>query len=242
MLRVVFLDVGDLLVDTTTLMQASLESASLRVGQIWKRIDSEFLVRLYEETDRATTRPHINHLFGDWEVADIAFAELTHGQRDPRLIATFLTYYRDRLRRLIHADAEVEALLQWMRARSGRFMFGVVSDGTEEEQLEVLVRIGLIDLLEPNLLLVSEAVGSEKNTANIYRLAIERAGCAPHEIVMLGDNPTRDYDVPRGLGLRAVLVARFPGGRYRAEALRRVDVCHSLSQALSQVEKFDREL
>lgn len=52
--------------------------------------------------------------------------------------------------------------------------------------------------------------GFRKPHPSIYRAALDAAGVAAHEVLFVGDNPACDYDGPRRMGMRAVLVAAEP--------------------------------
>ncbi|WP_300154241.1 HAD family hydrolase [Solidesulfovibrio sp.] len=54
----------------------------------------------------------------------------------------------------------------------------------------------------------SYAVGARKPEAPIYRYAWERLGCAPGELLMVGDSLQNDYQAPRDLGLPALWLNR----------------------------------
>jgi HAD superfamily hydrolase (TIGR01509 family) len=55
-------------------------------------------------------------------------------------------------------------------------------------------------------LLCSEDARSCKPDPVIFRIAIERAGCEPHEAVFVGDTPAHDIVGAEAAGLRAILI------------------------------------
>ena len=99
----------------------------------------------------------------------------------------------------------------WREARqlfsrlAGRFRLGVVSNfyGNLDVQLE---EAGLAPALDT--VVESVRVGLEKPDPAIYRLAAERLGLPPADIVMVGDNFARDVVPANAIGMRAVWLRR----------------------------------
>ncbi|BAH74209.1 haloacid dehalogenase-like hydrolase family protein [Solidesulfovibrio magneticus RS-1] len=61
---------------------------------------------------------------------------------------------------------------------------------------------------EPDVRAFSYEVGARKPEVPIYRYAWERLGCAPEELLMVGDSLQNDYQAPRDLGLHALWLDR----------------------------------
>jgi putative hydrolase of the HAD superfamily len=66
---------------------------------------------------------------------------------------------------------------------------------------------GLREFFDP--FIVSAEVNMQKPDAEIYTLAMERAGVAPDDCVMVGDNPVDDVRGAAAAGVRGVLIDRF---------------------------------
>jgi putative hydrolase of the HAD superfamily len=61
-------------------------------------------------------------------------------------------------------------------------------------------------------LVISAAVGYRKPAAEFFQEVIRIAGCAPREIVFVGDDPENDFIGARNAGLRSLLIdPRQPG-------------------------------
>jgi 2-haloalkanoic acid dehalogenase type II len=90
-----------------------------------------------------------------------------------------------------------------LRARGLRVQ--IVSN-IDEEQLAGLVRkLGLASAIDAAT--SSEAAGSCKPDPGIYEFALEQAGCAPAEVLFVGDTPAHDVTGPRALGMTTALLA-----------------------------------
>lgn len=57
-------------------------------------------------------------------------------------------------------------------------------------------------------IIISGEQGAEKPDTAFYELAAERLCIAPHEALMVGDDPTNDYDAPQDAGWQALLIDR----------------------------------
>ena len=99
-----------------------------------------------------------------------------------------------------HLYPQAKPLLERL---SGMYRLGVIanqSPGADER----LKNHGLLKYFE--FVLGSADVGFSKPDPRIFLLALEKAGCEPHEAVMIGDRP--DYDVypAKQLGLRTIRI------------------------------------
>jgi putative hydrolase of the HAD superfamily len=70
----------------------------------------------------------------------------------------------------------------------------------------VLERCGLGDALDD--VLTSATTGARKPDPEIFRTALEAAGCAPTEALHVGDTPEEDLEGARAAGVRALLLDR----------------------------------
>ena len=100
-------------------------------------------------------------------------------------------------------------LLRALR-RSGRAI-GIVSNHRVAEQRAKLAATGLDRLVDH--LTVSSEVGWTKPDRRIFHAALDRAGCAPAEAVMVGDAYATDVVGALDAGLAAVWFNRFGRGR-----------------------------
>jgi HAD superfamily hydrolase (TIGR01549 family) len=96
---------------------------------------------------------------------------------------------------------------EMVRRLRGRTRVGVVTNNTVAEQTQKLAFLGLQG--EVDFLVTSEEVGAAKPDPSIFRAALERAGAAPKEAVMIGDSWTSDVAGARSAGIRAVWFNRF---------------------------------
>lgn len=97
--------------------------------------------------------------------------------------------------------------LEALQARGYRT--GLISNW-DDRLPEILVQLGLADLLDP--IVISYAVGVEKPDPRIFARALQEAGVGPEAAVMIGDDDEADVAGPRRIGMHAVQIRR-PGQR-----------------------------
>ena len=89
----------------------------------------------------------------------------------------------------------------------GRTVVGIVTNNQVAEQEEKLDHFGLRPLID--FMVVSEGVGFAKPDRRIFELALERAGTAAGDAVMIGDSWTSDVAGSRSVGIRPIWFNRF---------------------------------
>ncbi len=111
------------------------------------------------------------------------------------------TYWRELFARIRPAPGAAD-LLRACRARGLRV--GLGTDMTAIEQFRKMEALGLLDLVD--FVVTSEEAGVEKPTPAFFELVVRKAGCAPGEILFVGDNLRKDVLGSVAAGLRAVWV------------------------------------
>jgi 5'-nucleotidase len=112
--------------------------------------------------------------------------------------------YRENYLRLRRTVPGIRRILERLR---GRAVVGIVTNNQVAEQEEKLDHFRLRPLVD--FMVVSEGVGVAKPDPRIFELALEKAGAAPHEAVMIGDSWTSDVVGARNVGIRPVWFNRF---------------------------------
>jgi putative hydrolase of the HAD superfamily len=93
-----------------------------------------------------------------------------------------------------------------LRALADRGLALHVLSNNTDYLIESLARLGWTDRFASATF--SQEAGAEKPDARIFALAVRRAGCAPHEVLHVGDSWTADYDGARRAGLGAAWLNR----------------------------------
>ena len=119
-------------------------------------------------------------------------------------------YWRELFARIVPAPGAAD-LLRACRARGLRV--GLGTDMTAIEQFRKMETLGLLDLVD--FVASSEEAGIEKPNPGLFDLVAEKAGCAPGEILFVGDNLRKDVLGSTAAGMRAVWLQ--PDAAARAE-------------------------
>lgn len=90
-------------------------------------------------------------------------------------------------------------------------ILGLVTDGRSLIQRHKIEALGLARFMRPDLMLISEEVGSEKLLGEAFRLIMDRTG-EKGPYVYVGDNPKKDFVAPNRLGWLTVGYKRGGNG------------------------------
>jgi putative hydrolase of the HAD superfamily len=107
--------------------------------------------------------------------------------------------YRDRYKAARREVPGAAALLSRVHARS---RVGIVSNNLLDEQQEKL-RLCALDAFV-DVVVVSEEAGVSKPDPAIFRIALARLECEPHEAVMVGDSWSADIAGAQSAGIRPI--------------------------------------
>jgi putative hydrolase of the HAD superfamily len=149
---------------------------------------------------------------GPWHVFDAALAELGV-DRDPALVAALVRAFRDHPPRLAPHDG-VPGLLDDLRATGVRI--GAVTDGYADVQRRKWAALGL-DARFDAVVFTGDVggVAYPKPRFEPFQEVARLLGVADHPVLMVGDNPAKDFPPARALGWDTLRV-RHPGG-YQAD-------------------------
>lgn len=129
------------------------------------------------------------------------------GHRNPALVvAAGVAAYHDTKFREIAPYPDVKPLLADLRELGVRL--GVVTHGWTVKQAEKLVRLGLLEHLDPDAIFISDQIGISKPNPKLYRYALRDLGLEPSEVLYVGDSPAHDIQPPRAIGMHAIWVGR----------------------------------
>lgn len=93
-------------------------------------------------------------------------------------------------------------LLQRLHAAGHRV--GLLTNGTETQQLAKLRHTGLLD--EFDVICTSERIGFAKPDARAFAVLASELGVEPAACLFVGDDPAKDADGARAAGMQALLV------------------------------------
>ena len=132
-----------------------------------------------------------------------------HQKRDvnPALIvAAGMAAYHDTKFKGLRAFDDVEPFLKALS--NAKIRTGIITHGWTTKQSEKLIRLGLVPLLGPRNVFISDQVGISKPNPKLYSVALQRMGLRPDEALYVGDNLEHDVAPARSLGMRTAWSTR----------------------------------
>lgn len=155
--------------------------------------------------------------FERWRAGHISFQE----QRRERLRSVLPTFgirppddevelddlfeqYGRAYRRAWRAYPDSASLLKGLRSAGLRV--GVLTNGTQEQQLDKLTAIGLIDSLD--VVCTSERIGAQKPSSAAFGAFTVELGVSAGECLFVGDHAEHDVAGARAAGMHALLIDR----------------------------------
>ncbi|GAA3401559.1 HAD family hydrolase [Paenibacillus hodogayensis] len=91
---------------------------------------------------------------------------------------------------------------------AGRYKIGVITNGSKEQQADVINRLGLSAHIAAERIFASDKGGVRKPNAAIFRSAARDAGVSPAQAVMIGDSWKNDVTGALKAGMPAVWLNR----------------------------------
>ncbi len=132
-----------------------------------------------------------------------------HQKRDvnPALIvAAGMAAYHDTKFKGLRAFDDVEPFLKALS--NAKIRTGIITHGWTTKQSEKLIRLGLVPLLGPRNVFISDQVGISKPNVKLYQHALREMGLLPGEVLYVGDNLAHDIVPPVSIGMHTAWIRR----------------------------------
>ncbi len=210
-IQAVLFDIGDTLLDATGIQQRALTATVEQLAARHLIPDTEAFLATYGQVDAEMEAIDLNHLYSDMRLIEGTLTALGLPV-DNRVMGLFLTQYRNRVRKAIVPDPRLKDLFK--KLASHGYVLGIVSNGTTVEQLEQLVRLRVIEYLDP--IIISQQVGIVKPDPKFFDLAVQRLGMSDRDrprILIVGDRPDVDVMGAHRAGMKAALITRYADHR-----------------------------
>lgn len=206
MLRTIFFDIDDTLFDHHNSMQAAFEHIYHQTPAFQTTPLPEMQARHKVLLEDVHDRYVIPNLLTLHEARRKRFELLLQecGTTDEALAEQLKDDYRHFF---LTSRVLVEGTEKLLSDLRGKVKIGVISNNSLEEQTEKLQTLGIHPLID--VWVMSSEFGFGKPDPRIYQIALERAGCAPHEALMVGDDYRKDVEAAQQAGIRAIWLNRF---------------------------------
>lgn len=203
MLRAILFDIDDTLFPTTEFAGRARTNAVRAMIAAGLRLSEEEVQRELSEVIAEFSSNYDYHY--DKLLQRLRPEALAH-RNQALVVAAGVAAYHDTKFREIAPYPDVLPLLADLRAAGVRL--GIVTHGWTVKQAEKLVRLGLVEFLDPNAIFISDQIGIAKPNPKLYRYALRDLGLQPGEVLYVGDSPAHDIEPPRSIGMRTAWVSR----------------------------------
>lgn len=206
-LRALFFDVDDTIYSSTDFAARARRLAVQAMIRLGLAIDEETLLRELEEVIAEFGSNDDRHF-------DMLLKRLPPGAVPaiPPLFlieAGIIAYHQCKFSNFAPFEDALEVI---RRLHEKGLKLGIVTAGIAAKQAEKILRLGLVPMVRPEHVFITEEVGIAKSNPKIYALACRSIGAPPQECGFVGDNPAVDIDVPGRIGMRTFISRR--GGKY----------------------------
>jgi putative hydrolase of the HAD superfamily len=153
---------------------------------------------------------------------------------DPAIKEKSLEAYRLQIPQISLYDG-VEELMTWVREHG--IQIGIITDGRPEGQRRKLEALGLYPMVDS--VLITDELGSvrcRKPNDIAYRIMQARFNIPYCQMLYVGDNPAKDFQAPRQLGMRWIYFQN-PDGLYseKTDDLQKVNSVWEMAEMIKRV-------
>jgi len=129
------------------------------------------------------------------------------GVSETVLVAAAVVGYHETKFRELRPYEDAVDVLKLLRKQT-ELKLGVITSGLALKQAEKLVRLGVVNLFEPQGIFISDEIGISKPNPKLYLRACAAFGVRPSEAIYVGDRPKLDVDPCNRIGMITVLNRR----------------------------------
>ena len=192
--RVVFFDVDDTLLDTSTFAQTARKAAIELMVDNGLPLDKDEAYGVLKTIIRQKGSNYGKHFN--------ILTEVVLGHEDPMLVALGMITYHNVKIALLRPFAETIDTLIYLKSQGYRL--GVISNGITIKQWEKLVRLNVYSFFDA--VITSEEVGAKKPDKLIFDVALRKMNGDPEKSIMIGNKFKEDALGAVNAGMSAILV------------------------------------
>jgi putative hydrolase of the HAD superfamily len=194
-------DIGDTIQDAKGIQKNAIKQTAQMLQKSGLIDNVNLFLNKYSDYDKEYNGAAVNHLFSI--PIDIMRRTLYifNLRKNVHLYST-LSFYREKIREQINIDKGLIDLL--VRLKGKGYKLGIVSDGTIDEQIYTLSKMGIIGFFDT--IIISEAIGVNKPDPRIFEAAIKDLAIEPENIFFVGDDFKNDIVGGGKCGLKTIWV------------------------------------
>ena len=192
--RVVFFDVDDTLLDTSTFAETARKAAIELMVDNGLPLDKDEAYGVLKTIIRQKGSNYGKHFN--------ILTEVVLGHEDSMLVALGMITYHNVKIALLRPFAETIDTLIYLKSQGYRL--GVISNGITIKQWEKLVRLNVYSFFDE--VITSEEVGAKKPDKLIYDVALRKMNGDPEKSIMIGNKFKEDALGAVNAGMSAILV------------------------------------
>ena len=192
--RVVFFDVDDTLLDTSTFAQTARKAAIELMVDNGLPLDKDEAYGVLKTIIREKGSNYGKHFN--------VLTQVVLGHEDPMLVALGMITYHNVKMSLLRPFADTIDTLIYLKSQGYRL--AVISNGLTIKQWEKLVRLNVYSFFDE--VITSEEVGRKKPDKLIYDVALRKMKGDPERSVMIGNKFREDALGAVNAGMSAILV------------------------------------
>jgi putative hydrolase of the HAD superfamily len=206
-LRAVFFDVDDTLYSTTEFAELARSNSVKEMIRLGLKMEHDEVVRELREVIAEFSSNFAYHF--DKLLLRLP-PEAIAGVNPVILIAGAIIAYHETKATQLRLPPEVKEVLA--KLSKSDLILGIITSGPQVKQAEKILRLGLMEFMDPSAIFLSDQIGIGKPNVKLYMKACRQVNIWPLEAMYVGDNPPNDIDPPNQLGMSTVLVRR--DGKY----------------------------
>ncbi|NJE00128.1 TIGR02253 family HAD-type hydrolase [Thermococcus sp. LS1] len=227
MIRVVFFDLDDTLVDTSKLAEMARKNAIENMVRHGLPVDFE---TAYHELLELITEYGSN--FG--RHFDYLLRRLDLPNNPKWIAAGVIAYHNTKFAYLKSVKGARKVLLE---LKKDGFGLGVITDGDPIKQWEKILRLELDEYFDE--VFISDYLGVKKPHRKIFEKALRKFNVEPHEALMVGDRLYSDIYGAKQVGMKTVW---FKYGKYANRELDYLEYADFTIKSLEEVPEIVRGL
>ncbi len=220
MIKVVFFDLDDTIVDTTKLAEMARRNAIENMVRHGLPVDFDTaygeLLELINEYGSNFNR-HFDYLLRRLEIP-----------YDPKLVAAGVISYHNTKFAYLRTVRGVRRLL--LELQKDGYRLGIITDGDPIKQWEKILRLELDPYFDE--VLISDSLGVKKPHPRIFKRALRDIGVKPEEALMVGDRLYSDIYGAKNVGMTTIW---FRYGKYADRELEYLDYADFTMSSLEEL-------